>query len=162
LFRCRARASLTAHLGQVAWDNRSAAFRARVRLPPAASPQGGPATLILAPAAAAAASASALAARAVLEFFAPVACAVDPQRATVDGRTASGRSVAVTVRGLPVGAGPADLMVSFVPEGGDAVVCDGAACSLLQVGLHTHALMRGLQRRYSLKAMPLKGRPEKW
>ena len=129
----------------MAWNNRSAAFRARVRLPAAASPQGGIAILTLQPAVANAAFAS----HGAMEYFAPpVVAAVDPSRATVDGRTSAvgGRSVAVTVRGLPVAAGPADLVVSFVPEGGGELVCDGAACSLLQVTWPTTRLNHPLQR----------------
>jgi hypothetical protein len=119
---------------QVAWDDRSAAFRARVRLPAAANSQGGLATLTLQPAVANAA----LETRGTLEYFAPpVIAAVNPSRATVDGRTSAvgGRSIAVAVRGLPLATRPEDLAVSFVQEGGRELVCDGEACSLVQVAL---------------------------
>ena len=116
----------------MAWDDRSAAFRAGVRLPAATSPQGGVATLTLKPAAAN----TALEARGTLQYFVPpVVAAVSPSRATVDGLTSAvgGRSVAVTVRGLPSATRPADLAVSFAQDGGGELMCDGAACSLLQV-----------------------------
>jgi hypothetical protein len=122
---------------QVVWTNNTAQFRAFLTLPPAASPQGGPTTIILQPAGAND-SKERVVSISFSYYASPAIVSVVPARATTDGRTTSadGKSVVVTLSNLPASAGPANLAVSFAPHGGKPeTLCDGIACSIVQVRL---------------------------